>query len=73
MRKFIGLVVVLLVCVGAFGFYRGWFTLSGPNRDADGNKVNIGLSVDPAKAQADATQAKDKASELSGQGKEKTQ
>jgi hypothetical protein len=64
--------VVLTICIVAIGFYRGWFTLSGPNRDADGNKVSIGLSVDPAKAKADATQAKDKASELSGQGKEKT-
>ena len=72
MRKLIGVLVVLAICIAVVGFYRGWFTLSGPNRDADGNKVNIGLSVDPAKAQADATQAKDKAAELSGQGKEKT-
>ena len=72
MRKLVGVVVVLIVCVVAVGFYRGWFTLSGPNRDADGNKVSIGLSVDPARAKADATQAKDKASDLSGQGKEKT-
>ena len=66
MRKFIGLVVVLLVCVGAFGFYRGWFTLSGPNRDSDGNKINVQLSVDPDKVKADAAQAKDKATERSG-------
>jgi hypothetical protein len=72
MRTFISVLVVLIICVVAVGFYRGWFTLSGPNRDADGNKVNIGLSVDPAKAKADATQAKDKASELSGQDKDKT-
>ena len=73
MRKLIGVLVVLTICIVAVGFYRGWFTLSGPNRDADGNKVNIELSVDPAKAKADATQAKDKASELSGQGQEKTE
>jgi len=72
MKTFISVLVVLIICVVAVGFFRGWFTLSGPSRDGDGNKVNMELSVDPAKVKADATQAKDKAAELSGQGKEKT-
>jgi hypothetical protein len=71
MRNLITFLVVLILCVAAVGFGRGWFTLSGPTRDGDGNKVNIELSVDPAKVQSDAAQAKDKASELSGLGEDK--
>lgn len=71
MRTLISVLVVAIICVAAVGFYRGWFTLSGPNRDGDGNRVNIGLSVDPAKVKADAAQAQDKASELSGQDRDK--
>jgi major membrane immunogen (membrane-anchored lipoprotein) len=71
MRGLISFLVVLILCVAAIGFGRGWFTLSGPTRDGDGNKVNVELSVDPAKVQADATQVKDKASELSGQDADK--
>ena len=67
MRSLISVLVVLILCVAVVGFWRGWFTLSGPTRDGDGNKVNIELSVDPAKVEADAAQAKDKASELSGE------
>jgi len=66
MRKLIGVVVVLIVCVVAVGFYRGWFALSGPNRNGDGNTINVQLSVDPDKMQSDAAQAKDKATERSG-------
>ncbi len=70
MRTFISVLVVLILCVVAVGFYRGWFMLSGPTRDSDGNKVNIELSVDPDKVKADAAQAKGKVAELSGKNKE---
>lgn len=66
MRSLITVLVVLILGVAVVGFWRGWFTLSGPTRDGDGNKVNVALSVDPAKVEADAEQAKDKLSELSG-------
>jgi len=66
MRKLISVLVVLAICIAVVGFYRGWFTLSGPNRDSDGNKINVQLSVDPDKVKADAAQAKDKATERSG-------
>jgi hypothetical protein len=70
MKTLISFLVVLVLCVAAVGFYRGWFALSGPNRDADGNRINVQLSVDPGKVKADAAHAKESASELSGQGKE---
>jgi hypothetical protein len=67
-RTIINVLVVLVLCVAVVGFFRGWYTFSGPNRDGDGNKINVQLSVDPDKVKADAAQARDKAAEL-GKGK----
>jgi hypothetical protein len=69
-RSFIMVLLVLLVCVGAVGFYRGWFTLSSRNLDAGSNKVNINLTVDRDKIQEDAETVKNKATELTGQATE---
>ena len=66
-RSLITVLLVLLVCVVAVGFYRGWFTLSGRNLDAGSNKVNINLTVDRDKMQEDAETVKNKATELTGQ------
>jgi hypothetical protein len=55
--------LVLLLCVVGFGFYRGWFSLSRSNPDTGSNKVNISLTVDPDKMKADTAMVKEKAIE----------
>jgi hypothetical protein len=42
----------------AIGLYRGWFTVSGPNRDAHSDKVKVGVSVDVKKMKSDLKNAK---------------
>jgi hypothetical protein len=69
MRALVSVCVVVLVVLVAVGFYRGWFALSGPARDPDGNRINVGLTVDPAKASADAAEARDAVSDAAGQGR----
>jgi hypothetical protein len=63
-RSGISVLFVLLVCVIAFGFYRGWFTLSSRGPGAESNKVNVNLTVDKGKMQEDAETVKIKATEL---------
>jgi hypothetical protein len=63
-RSFISVLFVLLLCVVAVGFYRGWFTLSSPSPDTGSNKVNVNLTVDQGKMQEDAESVKKEATEL---------
>ena len=64
-RLFAVLIVLVLVVVG-FGFFRGWFALTSRSPDVGGNKVNINLTVDGDKMQEDAQAVQDKTAELSG-------
>ena len=59
----IRVLLVLLICLIGIGFYRGWFSLSGPNPGADANKVNVNLSVDKSKMKSDVTKAEEKVKE----------
>jgi hypothetical protein len=70
-RSFISVLFVLLICVVAVGFYRGWFTLSSPSPDTGSNKVNVNLTVDQGKMQEDAETVKKKTTELVGKVTEK--
>ena len=45
-------VVVLVLCVVGFGFYRGWFSLSSPNTGGGSNKVSLTVEPDKLKATA---------------------
>ncbi|MEI8373546.1 MAG: hypothetical protein WCJ35_15245 [Planctomycetota bacterium] len=63
MRSLIKVVVVLLISLAGFGFYRGWFSLTSHNRDAEGDKVNVNLSVDKGKVKSDVREAKQKVKE----------
>jgi hypothetical protein len=68
MRNLIAVVLlVLLLCVVGFGFYRGWFSLSHSNPDMGSNKVNISLTVDPDKMKADTAMMKEKTIEPTAQ------
>jgi hypothetical protein len=54
---------VLLLCLVGIGLYRGWFTFSNPSRDTVNSKINISVSVDPGKLEADAETARKKIAE----------
>jgi hypothetical protein len=71
-RSFFSILLLLLICVIAVGFYRGWFTLSSPSPDTGSNKVNVNLTVDQGKMQEDAQAVKKEAAELVGRATEKT-
>jgi len=67
MMRIIKALLVLALCVAVLGFYRGWFSLSSSRgRDAESNKVNVSLTVDPDKVKEDAETVKDKTTELAG-------
>ena len=68
--SFAVVVVVLLVCVVAFGFYRGWFTLSSRSPDAGSNKVDVNLTMDRDKIEEYAETVKEKTTEFVGKVKE---
>ena len=67
---FVKVLVVLVLCVVGFGFYRGWFTLSRSSPDTGSNKVNINLTLDPDKVKADAGTLQGKATEHTGRAPE---
>jgi len=64
--RIIKAVLVLALCIAVLGFYRGWFSLSSRGLDAESNKVNVSLTVDPDKVKEDAEKVKEKATELTG-------
>jgi hypothetical protein len=67
MRFLIRLAVVAVVLLIAIGLYRGWFGISGPNRDQEGDKVKIGVTVDEKKIKDDIKKTKEKIGEKIGQ------
>ncbi|HUQ70077.1 MAG TPA: hypothetical protein VM165_11165 [Planctomycetaceae bacterium] len=66
MNRLFAVLIVLLLLVVGFGFYRGWFALTSRSPDVGSNKVNINLTVDGDKMQDDARAVQDKTAELSG-------
>lgn len=70
MNRLFAFLIVMVICVVAIGFYRSWFTVSSPSSNAESNKVDINLAVDPDKVKADAEIVKDKAAELTGRATE---
>ncbi len=65
--RFMKMLLVLAVCLTVLGFYRGWFSLSSHGRDAQSNKVNVSVTVDPDRMKEDAETLKEKTAELTGQ------
>jgi hypothetical protein len=53
-RSLLSVVVVVVICAVAIGFYRGWFALSSSNSGTESKKVNVNLTVDGDKIQEDA-------------------
>jgi hypothetical protein len=58
MRLLIRVLPVVLLCLGGIGLYRGWFTFSTPARDTENPKINLSISVDEGKVEADAEKLK---------------
>jgi hypothetical protein len=63
MRSLIKVLAVLLICLVAIGFYRGWFSLSTSSPNTEGKKVNVDLSVDEGKMESDVKKAEEKVKE----------
>ena len=75
MRSRTRILIVLLICLVGIGFWRGWFSVSSPRSDTEGNKVNVNVSVDKGKIKSDIKKVERKVekevSELEGKGKSK--
>ncbi len=69
MKKFCRVLVAIAIIGVGIGFYRGWFVVSS-HRETESNKVDVNLTMDPDKVQADAESVKTKAQELTGQVKD---
>ena len=67
MRNLTIVVVVLLVGIAAFGFYRGWFRLSADSTD---QKSSATFTVDQDKINADSDKAKEGMQDLGEKTKE---
>jgi hypothetical protein len=70
MKKLFAVLIVVAILVIGVGFYRGWFALSSPDSDKGSNKVNVNLTMDRDKMNADAKTVKAKAAELTGRATE---
>jgi hypothetical protein len=57
MFSLLRLLFVVLLCLGGIGLYRGWFSMSSPSHDTQTKKVNINVSVDTTKVEADVQKA----------------
>ena len=60
---------LLLLILVVIGVYRGWVSFSNPSPDPASHKLNINLSVDANKIEADAEKFKEKFSEEVGKAK----
>ena len=69
MKRSITFVLVLIICLAAVGFYRGWFTLSS-KPEAGSNKVDVNLTMDRDKFEQDAEKVKEKTTEFVGKVKQ---
>jgi hypothetical protein len=69
--KMMKTIVVLGLCVAGLGYYRGWFTLSSHGRDAESNKAEVKLTVDPDKVKEDVGKVKEKTTELGNEARDK--
>ena len=56
MRRLLFVLIVMMACVVALGFYRGWFGLTA---GGSGSQHRITLTVDEDKIKADEKKARD--------------
>jgi hypothetical protein len=53
MFSFLRFLVIVAILVVGIGLWRGWFTFSKPQPEAQGGKVDIRVSVDENKLKSD--------------------
>jgi hypothetical protein len=72
MRWLVKLLVVLVICVAAIGFYRGWFRLSSSRPGDHGEKVNVDvhMSMDKGKMKSDVQKAEGQVKKAGGEVKQ---
>jgi hypothetical protein len=64
--------VILALCVVGIGFYRGWFSFSKPQPEAQGGKVDISVTFDKGKANADLKKVEEKLGQKAQQIEDRT-
>lgn len=68
-KSTLALVVLFVVCIAGFGFYRGWFRLATEGSD---HAADVTITVDRDKIRTDEEEAKKSAQELGHKAKERT-
>jgi hypothetical protein len=63
MFSLIRALLVIGLCLVGIGLYRGWFSFTTPHRDAQSNNVNISVSVNATKLEADVAKVEEKIAE----------
>ena len=61
MKKLLGVLLGLVIVLGAVGFFRGWFSVSSMD---EGTDTNINLRIHKERIKEDADLAREKAGEL---------
>ena len=56
-RKYITVAVVVVLCIAAFGYSKGWFNTPSPSPEMESTKVSTSQTLDPANASKDVAQA----------------
>jgi hypothetical protein len=69
MRTFLVIVLLLVVGVGALGWYRGWFTFSKVP-DTENGRPGVELRIDENKIKSDTERARDRVSGTTSSAKE---
>jgi hypothetical protein len=69
MKTLLVVVVLLLVAIGALGFYRGWFRVSTDNTT---QRPSATITVDQNKIKADENKLKERVQEFGNKAKETT-
>ncbi len=64
--------LILVVIVVAVGWYLGWFSVSKPQADPQGNKIDFNVSVDKPKVEADLQRAEKKINQEAKQFEDRT-
>ena len=61
MARFISVLLVIVLVIAAFGWYRGWFVFGTSH---EGDKTNINISVDKDTLREDEKKVEDKVRKL---------
>jgi len=56
-RKFITVAVVVVLCIVAFGFSKGWFGTSSPSPEMESTKVSTSQPLDQESVSREVVQA----------------